>query len=256
MTDSLLKIRLHNGLLHTQYKIENVPLETALHIGWFTDEQLAKDSEYRLKYTFSKKMRQTIKQAIDGKKFRFILENGPTTIAVNTNVITLVYKGEIKLTKVQKANGFYEIRVTNVPQFDFYMKFSEAFYQKELSQTSKTTKPSSISNEKAVSSNKSSAKNQKKNEKKPKWKNSKKASPVSIWAPDGSLLKRDSSPSLAVPKPPPVYQSNSQSRKCDKCQNLNNGNYCTVQKKRVNDDDVCSRFYRISIVLGGAINPR
>jgi vacuolar-type H+-ATPase subunit B/Vma2 len=60
MTNSLLKIRFHNGLLHTQYKIENVPIETALHIGWFAYERLAKDSEYRLKYTFSKKMRQAI----------------------------------------------------------------------------------------------------------------------------------------------------------------------------------------------------
>jgi hypothetical protein len=80
----------------------------------------------------------------------------------------LVYKGEIKLTQVQKANGFYEIKVTNVPQFEFDMKFSEAFYHKELSQVSKITKALSLPKENAVSPNKPSIKNSLKNEKKPK----------------------------------------------------------------------------------------
>jgi hypothetical protein len=202
-------------------------------------------------------MRQAITQALEGKKTRFILENGPTTIAVNANAITLVYKGEIKLTQVKKTNGFYEIKVTNVPQFEFYMKFSEAFYHKELSQVSKITKASSLPNEKAVLPNKPSINNSQKHEKKPKKKNRRNASPVSIWAADGSLIKKGSASStLSSPKPPPVYHSNSESRKCEKCQNLNSANYCSVQKKRVHDDDVCSRFYRFSIVLGGAINPR
>lgn len=252
VTDSKFIVQLKNGLLHVQCKVDSVPLADALKAGFVSAEKKAQESEYRLKYTLTKKMRQAIREAVSSGKTHFTIEQAPVILAVQADRLTFVFKGEINLGKLRKTDGVYELKASGAPQLELFLRFSEAFYRNELA-PAKKPRPAAGPKQAERPAAKSQGTARKP---KPTKKSRRQSSPVSYWAADGSRVETVGAASMAPPKAPPVYRTYSELHNCRNCQNLNANNYCTVQKDKVNEDDVCSRFYRMSIVLGGAVNPR
>ena len=252
MVDSKFIVQLKNGLLHVQCKVGNVSLPDALKAGFVSSEKKAPESEYKMKYTLTKKVRQAIREAASSGKVSYTIEKTPVIIAVQGDRLTFVFKGEVNLGKLRKTEGVYELKTGGVPQLELFLRFSEAFYLRELAPKIEPRLAAGLK-EAGPPAAKSSGASRKS---KPIKKKRRQASPVSHWTADGSRIETSSSASMAPPKAPAVYRTHSELRNCRNCQNLNANNYCTVQKDKVNEDDVCSRFYRMSIVLGGAVNPR